>query len=45
MILVLGLILAGGVVGWVVGHYVGSPSATKTVTVSASGTRDRKSVV
>jgi quinohemoprotein ethanol dehydrogenase len=37
MILVLGLILAGGVVGWVVGHYVSSSSATKTVTVSASG--------
>jgi alcohol dehydrogenase (cytochrome c) len=44
MILVLGLILAGGFVGWVVGHYVGSSSATKTVTVSASGTSAASSV-
>ncbi len=44
MILVLGLILAGGVVGWVVGHYVGSPSATKTVTVSGSGSSPTSSV-
>jgi quinohemoprotein ethanol dehydrogenase len=44
MILVLGLILAGGVVGWVVGHYVSSSSATKTVTVSASGSSPTSSV-
>jgi quinohemoprotein ethanol dehydrogenase len=37
MILVLGLVFAGGFVGWIVGHYTGS-SGTKTVTVAASGT-------
>jgi quinohemoprotein ethanol dehydrogenase len=37
LILVLGLVFAGVFVGWVVGHYTGS-SATKTVTVAASGT-------
>ena len=37
MILVLGLIFAGGVVGWVVGHYA-TGGNTKTVTVAAGGT-------
>jgi quinohemoprotein ethanol dehydrogenase len=36
-VLIFGLIFAGGVVGWVVGHYAGS-NGTKTVTVAASGT-------
>jgi quinohemoprotein ethanol dehydrogenase len=36
-VLIFALILAGGVVGWVVGHYAGS-NGTKTVTVGASGT-------
>jgi quinohemoprotein ethanol dehydrogenase len=36
-VLIFALIFAGGVVGWVVGHYAGS-NGTKTVTVAGSGT-------
>jgi alcohol dehydrogenase (cytochrome c) len=37
MTLVIGLIFAGGFVGWIVGHYA-TPGHTKTVTVAAGNT-------
>jgi cytochrome c oxidase subunit I len=38
MVIVAGLVFAGGSVGWVIGHYGGSHGKTKTVTVGAGST-------